>query len=116
MGVPGDSYNIGGRAERTNLQVVETICDILDRKRPRAGGRQYRELITFVRDRPGHDRRYAIDPSKIERELGWSALETFQTGMTKTVEWYLANDWWWKPIRAERYSGERLGTNLGETA
>lgn len=115
-GVPGESYNIGGRAERTNLEVVETICDILDRRRPRAGGRQYRELITFVRDRPGHDRRYAIDPSKIERELGWSALETFNTGMTKTVEWYVVNDWWWQPIRAERYGGKRLGTNLGETA
>lgn len=115
-GVPGASYNVGCRAERTNLEVVQTICDILDRKRPRAGGRHYRELITFVPDRPGHDRRYAIDPSKIERELGWSALETFETGMAKTVDWYLANDWWWKPIRAERYGGERLGTSKGGAA
>src|SRR5690606_7791085 len=84
----GESYNIGGRAERTNLEVVETICSILDRLRPRRSG-AYRDLISFVADRPGHDRRYAIDPSKIERELGWRAEESFETGMEKTVRWYL---------------------------
>ncbi len=105
----GESYNVGGRAERTNLSVVETICDLLDRKRPLEGGRGRRELITFVSDRPGHDRRYAIDPSKIERELGWRAEETFETGIEKTIDWYLANDWWWRPIREQKYAGDRLG-------
>ncbi|MGE3843538.1 MAG: dTDP-glucose 4,6-dehydratase, partial [Vicinamibacterales bacterium] len=112
-GNPGESYNIGGRAERTNLSVVETICGILDCKRPRRGGARYRELITFVADRPGHDRRYAIDSSKIERDLGWQRQETFETGLARTVDWYLENAWWWKPIRAERYSGERLGVTKG---
>lgn len=105
----GDSYNIGGRAERINLAVVEEICGLLDDRRPRKGGRRYRDLITFVADRPGHDRRYAIDPSKAERELGWRPLETFETGLAKTVDWYLANDWWWRPMRERRYGGERLG-------
>jgi len=104
----GESYNIGGRAERTNLEVVETICSILDRLRPRRSG-AYRDLISFVADRPGHDRRYAIDPSKIERELGWRAEESFETGMEKTVRWYLENEWWWRPLRDERYRGARLG-------
>jgi dTDP-glucose 4,6-dehydratase len=107
-GSVGESYNIGGRAERTNLSVVETICDLLDERRPMDRAR--RELITFVRDRPGHDRRYAIDPSKAERELGWRARESFETGLAKTVDWYLANEWWWRPIREQRYSGARLGT------
>jgi dTDP-glucose 4,6-dehydratase len=105
----GESYNIGGRSERTNLSVVETICDLLDAKRPRSGGRRYRDLIAFVKDRPGHDRRYAIDCSKIEHELGWRASETFETGLEKTIDWYLANEWWWRPIRNKRYAGERLG-------
>lgn len=105
----GESYNIGGRAERTNLEVVETICAILDRKRPRRSGASYRDLIDFVADRPGHDRRYAIDPSKVERELGWRAEESFETGMGKTVSWYLDNEWWWRPLRDERYEGSRLG-------
>lgn len=108
-GAIGESYNIGGRAERTNLQVVEAICDTLDRARPRADGKSYREQIVFVSDRPGHDRRYAIDPSKIETDLSWRAEESFDTGLAKTVDWYLANDWWWQPLRAERYAGERLG-------
>jgi dTDP-glucose 4,6-dehydratase len=106
----GESYNIGGRAERTNLAVVEAICAHLDERHPRKGGASYRDLITFVSDRPGHDRRYAIDPSKAERELGWRAAETFESGLAKTVEWYLANDWWWRPIREQRYAGQRLGT------
>ena len=105
----GESYNIGGRAERTNLEVVETICDVLDAKRPLPGGGSRRDLITFVTDRPGHDRRYAIDPSKIEKELGWCAEENFETGIEKTVDWYLDNEWWWRPIREQKYSGDRLG-------
>jgi dTDP-glucose 4,6-dehydratase len=108
-GVVGESYNIGGRAERTNLEVVEAICDVLDRKRPRASGKSYREQIRFVTDRPGHDRRYAIDPSKIETELGWQAHESFETGIEKTIDWYLSNGWWWEPIRAGNYDGRRLG-------
>ncbi|WP_347263819.1 dTDP-glucose 4,6-dehydratase [Nitrobacter sp.] len=108
-GKVGESYNVGGRAERSNLAVVESICDLLDEKRPRAGGARYRELITFVTDRPGHDRRYAIDPSKIEQDLGWSARETFESGLAGTIDWYLANEWWWGPIRRERYGGQRLG-------
>jgi dTDP-glucose 4,6-dehydratase len=109
-GKVGESYNVGGRAERTNLAVVETICDVLDRKVPLAGGRSRRELISFVQDRPGHDRRYAIDPAKIERELGWQAQESFETGIEKTIDWYLANEWWWRPIREQKYAGDRLGT------
>jgi dTDP-glucose 4,6-dehydratase len=105
----GESYNIGGRAERTNLQVVQSICDLLDDRRPLNGGRSYSSLIKFVTDRPGHDRRYAIDPSKAERELGWRATETFETGLARTVDWYLNNDWWWRPIREQRYAGQRLG-------
>jgi dTDP-glucose 4,6-dehydratase len=108
-GKPGESYNVGGRAERTNLGVVETICDLLDAKQPMPGGRPRRELITFVTDRPGHDRRYAIDPAKIETELGWSARESFETGLDKTIDWYLANEWWWGPIRRQKYAGQRLG-------
>jgi dTDP-glucose 4,6-dehydratase len=109
-GAVGESYNIGGRAERSNLAVVEAICDLLDARRPRRGGAGHRDLIRFVADRPGHDRRYAIDPAKIERELGWRAEETFETGLAKTIDWYLDNAWWWRPIRARRYAGERLGT------
>lgn len=108
-GKVGESYNIGGRAERTNLSVVEAICDVIDKKKPRRNGNSYRDLITFVADRPGHDRRYAIDPGKIERELGWRAQETFETGLARTVDWYLENAWWWQPIREGRYAGERLG-------
>ncbi len=103
----GHTYNVGGRAPMQNLTVVESICDILDRLRPAAVPR--RSLITFVKDRPGHDRRYAIDPTKIETELGWRSEETFDTGIEKTVRWYLANEDWWRPLRAGVYSGERLG-------
>lgn len=106
----GESYNIGGRSERSNLSVVETICDLLDRKSPLPSGASRRELIRFVSDRPGHDRRYAIDPSKIEADLGWRAEETFESGIEKTVDWFLDNEWWWRPIREQRYSGARLGT------
>ena len=96
----GETYNIGGRAERTNLAVVQSISSILDHLRPRRDGRSYAEQITFVNDRPGHDRRYAIDPTKIEKELGWQAVESFETGLTKTIDWYLRNEWWWMPLRA----------------
>lgn len=97
-GRTGESYNIGGHNERTNLQVVETICDLLDKLKPAAQSR--RALITFVTDRPGHDMRYAIDPTKIETELGWTAQETFDSGIEKTVQWYLDNEAWWGPLRA----------------
>lgn len=107
-GIPGRTYNIGGNSERTNLSVVETICDILDDLRTPAEGPR-RRLITFVKDRPGHDMRYAIDASRIRRELGWEPRESFETGLRKTVAWYLNNSWWWKPIREGKYSGERLG-------
>ena len=106
-GRPGETYNVGGQNERTNLQVVEAICDILDELRPSGSSR--RELISFVEDRPGHDERYAIDASKLETELGWTAQETFETGLRKTVEWFLANETWWKPLRSSVYDGERLG-------
>jgi dTDP-glucose 4,6-dehydratase len=102
----GESYNVGARSERTNLQVVEAICDLVD---ARLGGLSRRSLITFVEDRPGHDRRYAIDPSKIERELGWQASESFESGLARTVDWYLANEWWWRPVRDKTYKGDRLG-------
>lgn len=108
-GIIGESYNIGGREERTNLSVVETICDILNKYRPRANGQSYRELIQFVTDRPGHDRRYAIDASKIEADLGWTPTVTFEIGLEKTIQWYLDNEWWWRPIREKTYTGERLG-------
>ena len=109
-GVSGKSYAIGGRAERRNIDVVQTICRTLDTKRPRPSGKSYLELITMVSDRPGHDRRYAIDPSRIETELGWRASETFDSGIARTIDWYLANDWWWRPIREEKYAGARLGS------
>lgn len=113
-GAVGRSYNIGGRNERTNLEVVETICDTLDRLRPLATGAKRRELIDFVPDRPGHDLRYAIDASRIEHELGWKARETFDTGLEKTVRWYLDNEAWWRPIRTGRYGGNRLGITTAQ--
>lgn len=108
-GEVGQSYNIGGKAECTNLAVVEAICDALDARRPRKDGSSHRSLITFVQDRPGHDRRYAIDSSKIERQLGWKREHSFESGLARTVDWYLANEWWWGPIRSGRYAGQRLG-------
>ena len=107
-GESGQSYNVGGRNEMRNIDVVTGICDILDEIEPRRSG-SYQDLITFVADRPGHDLRYAIDCSKIERELGWRPQETFDTGLRKTVRWYLENPAWWGAIRSGKYRGERLG-------
>jgi dTDP-glucose 4,6-dehydratase len=106
----GETYNIGGASERTNLEVVEAVCDLLDALRPCKNGGRRRELITFVADRPGHDLRYAIDASKIQRELGWRPRENFESGLAKTVQWYLDNEPWWREARGGRYRGERLGT------
>lgn len=110
-GTPGETWNIGGHNERKNLDVVTTICDLLEELVPvkPQGIQQYRDLITRVPDRPGHDLRYAIDASKIERELGWAPQETFESGIRKTVEWYLANEGWWKQVLDGSYQGERLG-------
>jgi dTDP-glucose 4,6-dehydratase len=103
----GEKYNVGGGNQRTNLTVVESICDALDDLMP--DGQSRRRLITFVRDRPGHDHRYAIDATKLETELGWRAQETFESGLAKTVRWYLDNRAWWEPLRKGVYAGERLG-------
>jgi dTDP-glucose 4,6-dehydratase len=104
---PGSRYNVGGAAERTNLQVVEAICDLVDERIPdREGSR--RRLIAFVADRPGHDRRYAIDGSKLERELDWTPRRGFEEGLAATVDWFLANEWWWRPLR-EGGASERRG-------
>jgi dTDP-glucose 4,6-dehydratase len=102
----GETYNVGGRNERRNIDVVRRICAVLDEYSPANKPRE--ELIEFVTDRPGHDARYAIDATKLETELGWRAQEDFDTGIEKTVRWYLDNEWWWQPLR-ERYAGERLG-------
>ena len=112
-GRPGETYNIGGRAERANLAVVEHICDVLDRLQPRSGGPSRRDLIAFVADRPGHDQRYAIDAGKIERELGWQPQVSFEEGIERTVAWYLDNPHWWQPLRAKVYDGQRLGLIKG---
>jgi dTDP-glucose 4,6-dehydratase len=109
-GRPGQSYNIGGSSEKTNLEVVEAICTVLDELAAKKDGQRYRQQIVFVADRPGHDKRYAIDANKIKDELGWQPEETFESGIRKTVRWYLENDWWWRPIREKKYAGQRLGT------
>ena len=114
-GVPGETYNVGGHNERTNLEVVKTVCAILDELRPLSQTSHssqlshYSDLITYVADRPGHDLRYAIDPAKLMNELGWKPEENFETGIRKTVQWYLDNEWWWKPIHEKKYAGQRLG-------
>lgn len=108
-GVPGETYNVGGNAERRNIEVVRAICAVLDDVRPRADGHSYAAQITFVADRPGHDQRYAIDASKIRDELGWSPSVTFEQGIARTVRWYLDNQNWWQAILDGRYSTERLG-------
>ncbi|MGO6878731.1 dTDP-glucose 4,6-dehydratase [Rhizobium ruizarguesonis] len=106
-GRPGEKYNVGGRNERRNIEVVERVCAIMDEVRP--GTALHSDLINYVTDRPGHDARYAIDATKLETELDWRALENFDSGIRKTVEWYLENAWWWQPLRERVYSGERLG-------
>ncbi len=108
QGVLGRSYNIGGENERTNLELVKTLCGILDRLRPRDAG-PYTDLITFVTDRPGHDARYAIDPSRIRDELGWRPSVTVEEGLERTVQWYLDNQTWWHPLLNRNGVGERLG-------
>ncbi len=107
-GRPGETYCVGGGAERTNLAVVTAICGLLDELRPRPDGRSYTTQIGFVPDRPGHDLRYAVDAGKLARELGWQPLESFETGLRRTVAWFLANEDWWRAAAA-RYGGERLG-------
>jgi dTDP-glucose 4,6-dehydratase len=108
-GTPGRTYNIGARNERTNIQIVRAICALLDEIEPAAGGRR-EQLIIFVSDRPGHDRRYAIDPSRIENELGWTATETFEAALRKTVRWYVDNRKWWQTILDRGYRAERIGS------
>ena len=107
----GETYNIGGHNEKTNLEVVNTICELLEELAPQKpkGVKSYQDLITFVKDRPGHDLRYAIDASKIESKLGWVPEETFETGLRKTVQWYLDNPQWWKRVLSGAYRLERIG-------
>ncbi|PKO28410.1 MAG: dTDP-glucose 4,6-dehydratase [Betaproteobacteria bacterium HGW-Betaproteobacteria-5] len=112
-GRPGETYNIGGWNEKPNLDVVHTLCTILDQLSPRVDGQPYREQITYVTDRPGHDRRYAIDAGKIERELGWKPAETFETGIRKTVQWYLDNQAWVSNVTSGAYR-EWVGKQYGE--
>lgn len=110
-GTPGEKYNVGGRNERRNIDVVTRVCAIMDRLHP--AGAPHDRLIAYVADRPGHDARYAIDATRLETELGWRASENFESGIEKTVVWYLQNDWWWRPLRDGVYSGERLGVLKG---
>ena len=111
----GETYNIGGHNEKQNIEVVRAVCRLLDELRPsdHSGVDQYEQLITFVEDRPGHDVRYAIDSSKLKRDLGWSPNENFESGLRKTVEWYLINETWWKSILRRGYKGQRLGVSSG---
>jgi dTDP-glucose 4,6-dehydratase len=105
-------YNVGGWNEKTNLEVVSTLCEVLDALRPRADGQSYKTQITFVTDRPGHDRRYAIDAGKLEHELGWKPAETFDTGIRKTVRWYLDNQEWVRNVTSGAYH-DWVGTQYG---
>jgi dTDP-glucose 4,6-dehydratase len=108
----GECYNIGGWNEKANLDVVNTLCSILDELQPRTDGKAYAEQITYVKDRPGHDRRYAMDASKMERELGWKPRETFETGIRKTVQWYLSNQYWVEGVTSGAYR-QWLDTHYG---
>lgn len=114
-GRPGETYNIGGWNEKPNIEIVHTVCALLDELQPKTGGGSYREQVTFVKDRPGHDRRYAIDARKIERELGWKPAETFETGIRKTVQWYLANGEWVQRVQSGAYR-EWISKQYAETA
>jgi len=116
QGVPGETYNIGGNAEKTNLEVVHTLCELLDELRPSSDGGKRSQQIRFVADRPGHDRRYAIDASKLKNDLDWAAQTGFSEGLRKTVEWYLANEAWITRVQDGSYRGERLGLAVGVAA
>ena len=105
----GETYNVGGNTEICNIDIVKTICAILDEMRPSPNGKSYGNLISFVKDRPGHDFRYAIDASKIKTELGWTPKETFESGIKQTIEWYIENESWWRKIQDKTYNQERLG-------
>lgn len=113
-GRPGETYNIGGGEERTNNALVRSLCHILDEMLPGSASCPHEQLIDYVEDRPGHDRRYAMDFSKIERELGWRPSLRLDEGLRRTVAWYLANEDWWRPIRSESYAGERLGRSMAD--
>ena len=110
-GKTGQTYNIGGNNEITNIEIVNTICTILDEMKPRSNGQLYSELINYVPDRPGHDLRYAVDATKMKNELNWTPKQTFNSGIRKTISWYLKNENWWRKIQTENYNQERLGTN-----
>ena len=112
-GKPGETYNIGGYSEKANMEIVRTLCRILDELRPREDGISYEEQITFVKDRPGHDRRYAIDASKIQKDLGWKPKNTFESGIKRTVRWYLDNQEWVEDVLSGKYRMERLGSTKG---
>jgi dTDP-glucose 4,6-dehydratase len=113
-GMPGETYNVGGWNEKKNLEVVHTLCDLLDKAKPKSSG-SYRDQITYVKDRPGHDRRYAIDARKLERELGWKPAETFETGLAKTVQWYLDNQAWADEVASGEYR-KWVETNYAQRA
>lgn len=111
-GAPGQTYNVGGNSERRNIDVVNTVCQILDRLQPRADGKNYAGQITHVADRPGHDQRYAIDAAKIGNQLGWRPVETFESGIEKTVAWYLSNREWWSEIVERNHAAQRRGLGV----